>query len=913
MTPSDPPSSEAAVTAVPRYWVMGLGVNAAKWDECYEEGIACIGWDHLGDLREYEDRGQMQLGKNNSLACWQFSRQMKPGDVIFAKQGTGRLLGHGTVRSDYRFVNTKPEFRNVRDVEWHSKIPSNATQPRHGFPQKALTDITPDEALVCQLKLEVGWAPRDAPLRRLFEITVAKMDPVRTKRIADYLEQVHEWPTDNRVSRDFHELVWKDKTIWEPSPGHATEMDNAIGDPEFRQWFARELKRPLPDPADDPDGRVEALQRLYNAVRERVKPLYSKEEGRPRLILLRGLAALFPLDFTGIARHSKLFRLLNWMGHHCSRSRVVHANSMLLRERDSVMGGMSTADWSAVAQRVELHPRIYETVFQRSSEDEEEDETEEPQQDLEQAMTPLRAVERLKGLDTVGGGLPSILSCLRHVTEQRPDAEELLDFIQNENPKLSRNSARHKIWVMGSQLALLRREGDRYQLSGVGRALLEKGNADPLRDRLLTRILGVDHLLVAIGKETMPKSSAVALLQAVNPGWTTGTVPSMTYKMLMNFDVLGETDSGHVHLTERGQAWASLISWEPEPIVRKEPKPTPSTESIDLRSTLRSLNEVLQHFDQLKQADNPLIFPKETVEALHAGLWTDARRHFAVLTGLSGTGKTRLAREYAKAITGTKDAVATITVQPGWYDPAPLLGHVNPLRPDEFVRPAFLELLLRAAERPAEPHFAILDEMNLSHVEQYLAPLLSAMETGDELDLHGRDEEDISGVPGQLPYPQNLVVIGTVNMDETTVGISDKVLDRAFTHEFWEVEVEQWPGWNKTALGDQEKLVKGTLTQLMDALSPVRLHFGWRVIKEVAGFVERATADGSSLDATAALDRVIYAKVLPKLRGDDSTRLRTALKQCRETLEQRRLPDCARKVSEMESDLIETGSVRFWR
>ena len=101
--------------------------------------------------------------------------------------------------------------------------------------------------------------------------------------------------------------------------------------------------------------------------------------------------------------------------------------------------------------------------------------------------------------------------------------------------------------------------------------------------------------------------------------------------------------------------------------------------------------------------------------------------------------------------------------------------------------------------------------------------------------------------------------------------------------------------------------------QLMDALSPVRLHFGWRVIKEVVGFVERATADGGSLDATAALDRVIYAKILPKLRGDDSARLRKALERCRETLKQRRLPGCARKVSEMESDLIETGSVRFWR
>ena len=610
MTPSDPPTAESPAPTVPRYWLMSLGPNAEKWDECYDEGIACIGWDHLGNLEQYEDREQMQLGRNDSLACWQFSREMKAGDVIFAKQGTSRLLGHGTVQSDYRFDDTRPEFKNVRDVEWHSKLAPSGSQPEHGFPQKTLTDITPYEALVCQLKLEVGWAPRDAPLRRLFEITVAKMDPERTQRIADYLQRVHEWPADGRASRDFHELVWKNETIWQPSPGHAPEMDKAIDDAQFREWFAEELERPLPNRVSDPDGRIEALQRLYNAVRERVKPLYS-DELPPQLTVLRGFAALFPLDFTGIARRGKLFQLLRWMGHSCSGSRVVRANSMLLRERDSVLGEVSPADWNAVAQRMELHPKIYEAVFQRTPEEEKEEDTEEPQDQAEQVLTPLPAAERFKGLDAVGGGLGSILLCLRHVAEQRPDAEALADFIQSENPRLARGSAKHKIWVLGSQLALFRKEGERHLLSDVGTEVLERGNADPLRARLLTRIFGVDHLLLAVRKEAMPRSSAVALLQRANPGWTTGAVPSMTYKMLMNFDVLGETDLGHLHLTERGQEWASLITWEPEPILRKEPKPTPDTDRIDLRETLPSLKEILKHFDQLKDADDPLIFPGE--------------------------------------------------------------------------------------------------------------------------------------------------------------------------------------------------------------------------------------------------------------------------------------------------------------
>ena len=52
MTPTDPSTAERPAPVAPRYWVMSLGPKAEKWDECYDEGIACIGWDHLGNLEE---------------------------------------------------------------------------------------------------------------------------------------------------------------------------------------------------------------------------------------------------------------------------------------------------------------------------------------------------------------------------------------------------------------------------------------------------------------------------------------------------------------------------------------------------------------------------------------------------------------------------------------------------------------------------------------------------------------------------------------------------------------------------------------------------------------------------------------------------------------------------------------------
>ena len=170
---------------------------------------------------------------------------------------------------------------------------------------------------------------------------------------------------------------------------------------------------------------------------------------------------------------------------------------------------------------------------------------------------------------------------------------------------------------------------------------------------------------------------------------------------------------------------------------------------------------------------------------------------FVILTGLSGSGKTKLAQAFVEWMAPDPSHSLLVPVGADWTNNEKLLGYPNALDKDSYVMPdtGVLKLMLAAStneqdrESKCLPYFLILDEMNLSHVERYFADFLSAMESGDEIKLYGgdqryADEAKTIAVPRRIRVPKNLVVIGTMNVDETTYMFSPKVLDRAQVIEF---------------------------------------------------------------------------------------------------------------------------------
>ena len=152
-----------------RYWLMSLGRRSSRWRACQESGLASIGFDEhqVGDLSQYaspEEVGRAMKDEpevnryNTRLALWQFSHEMKPGDVIFVKRGQNDVVGHGTVKSLYRHVPDKERHKHVRDVDWRSNFP-NGRPVEHDrlLVNKTLTDVTPYPDLVAALKSAVKF------------------------------------------------------------------------------------------------------------------------------------------------------------------------------------------------------------------------------------------------------------------------------------------------------------------------------------------------------------------------------------------------------------------------------------------------------------------------------------------------------------------------------------------------------------------------------------------------------------------------------------------------------------------------------------------------------------------------------------------------------------------------------------
>ena len=329
----------------------------------------------------------------------------------------------------------------------------------------------------------------------------------------------------------------------------------------------------------------------------------------------------------------------------------------------------------------------------------------------------------------------------------------------------------------------------------------------------------------------------------------------------------------------------------------------------------------LPPFDTIAEriAASGFAYDDQVLRAYHIALQT---KPFVILPGISGTGKTRLTRLYADAVHDIQSALAPnpfyllVAVQPDWHNARDLLGYYNGLT-NLFHPTALLRFLHRAASDPQQPYYVCLDELNLARPEYYLAPILSALETAErlvDLGAPGATVATPDGATLRNPFrlPLNVAITGTVNVDESTFALSDKLLDRANVIELTEVDLEAFRQVYKAPI---DPAAWPVLLEIHGILNEVGQPFGYRTTTEILRYLERAH---EVLTPDRALDLQIKQKILPKIRGEDGPRMRKAFADLLSVLgppsagTADRFPESAEKVRRMLQRLEREGYTDFY-
>lgn len=329
----------------------------------------------------------------------------------------------------------------------------------------------------------------------------------------------------------------------------------------------------------------------------------------------------------------------------------------------------------------------------------------------------------------------------------------------------------------------------------------------------------------------------------------------------------------------------------------------------EAKSTILGIDSAFADSAQLANLALTSTLPRNFISSLLA-------KPFLILTGLSGSGKTKLAHAFAAWISASSDQYRIVAVGADWTSNENILGYQDALQAGRYCKPTTgtLDIILSAARDPLKPYFLILDEMNLSHVERYFSDILSAIESGQEIALHASpynlksSDVDEAGIPAKIKFPSNLFIIGTVNVDETTYMFSPKVLDRANVIEFRASSADisiflkepkavaldalarmgasyalpfvaacarqdiQLSSLDATVTGgmDIAALLNNKLVQIFEGLAEIGSEFGFRTAIEINRFVFfHAYLAGPGWKLTDALDQQVLQKLLPKLHGSE--------------------------------------------
>lgn len=375
-------------------------------------------------------------------------------------------------------------------------------------------------------------------------------------------------------------------------------------------------------------------------------------------------------------------------------------------------------------------------------------------------------------------------------------------------------------------------------------------------------------------------------------------------------DALGET---------RGKLEARLAYLKGEIAKAEGRAPDEDGNATDKLRELRETPPVIRQLSEWKLADweeektallrvgqrleaKGLYYPSRTLRAFHTAMKVNETTQMAVLAGISGTGKSQLPRQYSA---GMGIGFLQVPVQPRWDSPQDLMGFYNYI--EGKFRPTDMARALWALDEENNEEEAIkdrmmmilLDEMNLARVEYYFSDFLSRLESrpGPEHVSNKNERKDAEielEIPNMLQPPRifpgyNLLFAGTMNEDESTQSLSDKVVDRANILRFAAPKTirtvqpngkvpeiralsrQRWQNWVRPVSSvSEDQRVTGGVDRMVDLMKQFKRPFGHRLGRAIMAYVANYPKFDGSDPINEALADQIEMRLLPKLRGVDA-------------------------------------------
>ncbi|WP_429346223.1 McrB family protein [Paraburkholderia sp. Clong3] len=613
-----------------------------------------------------------------------------------------------------------------------------------------------------------------------------------------YLEQVSlvkHASFDEWITSAFQAKLWNSNPVANIGPGNSVTVAGALSDSELATWLyeAREVAR-----EDEALIRGKRIDALYIKVLKRVvDQQHAKKQPKARLIRL--LASLFPRDMSCLMDANRLWQVHRLVGLHRTSNEFIAHHALLREHLRSVIGPDDTME-RAVEQSM-LAWYLWDVYVKAPD----QGAIEAPKAVEADALPeiPLLPVDsQRRGLPCVSDNVALLVAIVRE-TEHGLSREDLLSTIMQEAPQLSSSTAGVIISQALGGLGLITLTDGAYRPTTRGLDLLNA--PDPreiLRGPLIGRVFGMGHLLLWLGKakEGLSSVELSSRLRALVPTWNSAQPGNYTIAWAKAVDLIRsvETPNGsRLVLTDHGEDYAEAL---PEEFAQRwhirEGDVEAISEVMSAAATASIAASVNLPYDLQSIIDEGCFVAKQDLGTMLALL--DSKRNL-ILQGPPGTGKTWLAKRLGYALLGRKDASRLVSLQ---FQPTlSYEDFVRGWRPGtdgrlDLIDGAFMEAIQAAMRDPSSPYVVVIEEINRGNPAQVFGEMLTLLERDKRTEEEALRPAYVRTPDERVFIPENLYVIGTMNVADRSLALIDLALRRRFAYFSLKPELgERWRDW----------------------------------------------------------------------------------------------------------------------